>query len=106
MKILILLRAILVTVLFPFTVIILGPTSILLHFLFNGVQVLALYIITITGVKGKKDLEESFPIWAGAIALALLFYIFTLYKKTSAIELTKYEEDVIEDDTAWTKIKP
>ncbi len=79
---------------------------ILLHFLFNGVQVLALYIITITGVKGKKDLEESFPVWAGAIALALLFYIFNLYKKTSAIELAQYDEEVIEDDTAWTKIKP
>ena len=80
--------------------------SILLHFLFNGVQVVALYVITITGVKDKKDLETSFPIWTGAVALALLIYLFKLYKTTSAIELSKYPEQVVENDTDWITKKP
>ena len=72
--------------------------SILLHFLFNGVQVIALYVITITGVKDKKDLETSFPLWAGCLALLALVYLFKLYKRTSQIEISKYTIPAVDEN--------
>lgn len=68
---------------------------ILLHFLFNAIQVLALYITTLAGVKDKKDLEASFPLWAGALAILLILYLFKLYRTTSQIQLSKYAEQPI-----------
>ena len=77
--------------------------SILFHFLFNGIQVTALYVMTINGVK-NKNIEESFPLWAGAIALLLLLYLFKLYKQHSEIQQSKYVEEITPDDEfhKWT----
>ena len=43
--------------------------SALFHFLYNGLQVTALYVFTLAGNKDQKDIEENFPIWAGVVAL-------------------------------------
>ncbi|MBA3673404.1 MAG: CPBP family intramembrane metalloprotease [Chitinophagaceae bacterium] len=77
--------------------------SILFHFLFNGIQVTALYIMTVNGIK-NKNIEESFPLWAGAIALLLLVYLFNLYKQHSEIHQSKYIEEITPDDEfhKWT----
>jgi len=77
--------------------------SIIFHFLFNGVQVTILYIMTMKGIK-NKNIEESFPIWTGAIALLLLLYLFKLYKQTSTNIQSKYIEEVTPEDefNNWT----
>jgi membrane protease YdiL (CAAX protease family) len=77
--------------------------SILFHFLFNGIQVTALYIMTMNGIK-NKNIEENFPLWAGAIALLLSLYLFKLYKQHSEIQQSKYIEEITPDDEfhKWT----
>ncbi|MDB5200003.1 MAG: family intrarane metalloprotease [Chitinophagaceae bacterium] len=77
--------------------------NILFHFLFNGIQVTALYIMTMNGVK-NKNIEENFPLWAGAIALLLLLYLFKLFKQTSALKQSQYVEEITPDDEFqnWT----
>jgi hypothetical protein len=77
--------------------------NILLHFLFNGVQVTALYVMTMKGIK-VKNVEDSFPLWAGLIALALLFYLFKMFKQTSAKKQSQYVEEITLDDEFhnWT----
>ena len=73
--------------------------SILFHFLYNGLQVTALYIATISGVKESKDIEENFPLWAGLIALVLIIYAFQKLKEISSLQQQKYvEEDTDPND--------
>ena len=78
--------------------------SILFHFLFNGVQVTALYIMNLSGgVKQAKDLEKGFPAWLGIIALVLLLYLFQQYKRASALQQAKYVNEPPERDFPdWT----
>ena len=77
--------------------------NILLHFLFNGVQVTALYVMTMKGIK-DKNVEDNFPLWMGLIALALLFYLFKVFKQTSAKKQSQYVEEITPDDEFhnWT----
>jgi uncharacterized protein len=77
--------------------------NILFHFLFNGIQVTVLYIMTMNSVK-DKNIEDNFPLWIGAIALLLLLYLFKLYKQTSALKQSKYVEEITLDDEFhnWT----
>ena len=77
--------------------------NILLHFLFNGVQVTALYVMTMKGIK-DKNVEDNFPLWMGLIALALLFYLFKVFKQTSAKKQSQYVEEITLDDEFhnWT----
>ena len=77
--------------------------SILFHFLFNGIQVTALYIMTMNGVK-NKNIEAHFPLWMGATALVLLLYLFKVFKKTSHLKRSTYVEEVTLDDEFhnWT----
>lgn len=77
--------------------------NILFHFLYNGVQVTALYLMTMNGVK-NKNVEDNFPLWIGAIALLLLLYLFKLYTQTSAIQQLKHVEKISPDDEFhnWT----
>ncbi len=79
--------------------------SVLIHFLFNGIQVTVLYVMSLNGVKQPKDIEQNFPIWMGIFALLLLTYLFTMLKKTSEIELAKYPEEEIVDNEFqnWAK---
>ena len=62
-----------------------------------------LYVMTLNGVK-NKNIEDNFPLWAGAVALALLLYLFKLYKQTSAIKQSQYVEEITLDDEFhnWT----
>ena len=77
--------------------------SILFHFLFNAIQVTALYVLNMNGIK-NKNVEDNFPIWAGIVALAVLVYLFKLFKETSARQQSKYvEEPTIDDELhTWT----
>lgn len=77
--------------------------NILLHFLFNGVQVTALYLMTMHGAK-DKNVEDNFPLWMGLIALALLLYLFKVFKQTSAIKQSQHVEEIRPDDEFhnWT----
>lgn len=72
--------------------------NILFHFLFNGIQVTMLYIMTMKGVKEGKDIENSFPLWMGIIALFFLLYLFKKYKQTSELQRAKHVEDITPDD--------
>ncbi|MEO8822211.1 MAG: CPBP family intramembrane glutamic endopeptidase [Ginsengibacter sp.] len=73
--------------------------NILFHFLYNGVQVTALYFSTISsGTVGaqSKDIEESFPVWAGVLALVLIIFAIIKFRELSFAEQKKYvmpEED-------------
>ncbi len=78
--------------------------NILFHFLFNGLQVTALYAFSISKIPGKKDIETNFPMWMGALALILIIYLFMYFIKVSKAEKLKHtEEDNIETDdfTNW-----
>ncbi len=81
---------------------------ILFHFLFNGIQVTALYFMNLSGKKEIKDLETNFPLWAGVISLVILIYLFKMYKQTSILEQAKYvEEETPEDDFYnWSANQP
>ncbi len=73
--------------------------SVLLHFLFNGIQVTVLYAMNMHGLKQTKDIEENFPVWTGVVALILLIYLFTIFKRTSETEQAQYpEEEFPEND--------
>ena len=63
---------------------------ILIHFLYNGLQVTALYIATMEGKKPMKDIEDNFPLWAGIIALAFIVYAFVYFKKITLEQQKKY----------------
>lgn len=70
--------------------------SILFHFLFNGVQVTAMYLTTsANGVKPPKDVEENFPVWVGAIAFVLIIYVFIKFREASLLQRQKFAEEDI-----------
>ncbi len=58
-------------------------TSIFAHFLNNGIAVTQFYVMSTKGKIDKKVLEETFPIWWGVIALAVIIVLMLLYKKVS-----------------------
>lgn len=60
--------------------------SILCHFLYNGIQVTAMYAVTISGSKNNPQIEENFPIWAGGIALVFIIYAFIKFRQISLAE--------------------
>ncbi len=67
--------------------------SVLFHFLYNGIQVTALYVYTLSAAKNPKDIEENFPAWAGVLALILIVYLFVKFKETSLHQREKIKED-------------
>ncbi len=69
--------------------------SIIFHFLYNGVQVTALYLLNKPGIKETKDIEENFPIWAGVVALVLIIYAFIKFREAS---LLKQQEYILPED--------
>lgn len=72
--------------------------SVLFHFLYNGIQVTALYFFTLAGTKDQKDIEENFPLWAGIIALVFIIYLFFQFRKISLVQKEKIRVDDIPDD--------
>lgn len=80
--------------------------AIIFHFLYNGLQVTALYVATTTGSKASKDIEEHFPIWAGVIALVLIVFAFIRFKQISLSQQQKYQKQEISnpnDFHNWVK---
>jgi len=70
--------------------------SILFHFLFNGIQVTALYISSTSISKNSKDIGDNFPIWAGVVALGFIVFAFIEFKRVSILQQKKFvfpEED-------------
>ncbi len=70
--------------------------SILFHFLYNGLQVTALYVTSSSITKNSKDIEDNFPLWAGVFALGLIIFAFIKFREISLLEQQKYvmpEED-------------
>lgn len=78
--------------------------SILFHFLYNGIQVTALYVMNAPDVKHVNELEKNFPFWAGAIVLLIILYLFKNFKQHSIIQRAKYAEEQVPDDDFhnWT----
>lgn len=67
--------------------------NILFHFLYNGVQVTALYLATTSSgnvANHSKDIEESFPLWAGVIALVIVVFALIRFRELSLAEQKKY----------------
>ena len=70
--------------------------SILFHFLFNGIQVTAMYITSTSITKNSKDIGDNFPIWAGVLALGFIIFAFMEFRRVSILEQKKFvfpEED-------------
>ena len=73
--------------------------SVLFHFLYNGLQVTALYMFNLSGAKNQKDIEDNFPLWAGVVALFFIIYLFTRFRKISLAQKAKIVgDDFPEDD--------
>jgi membrane protease YdiL (CAAX protease family) len=67
--------------------------NILFHFLYNGVQVTVLYLATTSSgnvADHSKDIEESFPLWAGVIALVIVIFALIRFRELSLAEQKKY----------------
>lgn len=58
--------------------------SILFHFLFNGVQVSALYFSSHSEKPPVDVTEQNLPIWLGILALAIIIFALVRLKKVSA----------------------
>lgn len=74
--------------------------SVFLHFLFNGLQVTAMYIMQTGRTANSKDVEENFPMWSGLVALVFLIIVLYRFRKESTLVLEKfrYKEPDEEDD--------
>lgn len=87
--------------------------NVLFHFLFNGLQVTALYKLNTSASAINKKITDpnlTTTTWmlTGIAALAILTWLFSVYKKTSRLQLSKYheqdEETVAETDfERWTR---
>jgi membrane protease YdiL (CAAX protease family) len=72
--------------------------SAFFHFLFNGVQVTALYIFTLSGTKDQKDIGENSSLWVGVIALLLIIYLFIQFRQISLLQKAKVKDDDFPED--------
>jgi membrane protease YdiL (CAAX protease family) len=66
--------------------------NILLHFLNNAFVVTQLYSVSRQGKPIQKTMDESMPLWWGAIALVVLWILFRTFKKESALVLAEKEQ--------------
>lgn len=71
--------------------------AIILHFLYNGLQVTALYFLQMDGNPGIKDVEGNIPLWAGALSLVALIYVFKRFKEISWKEQDVFEYHDVDD---------
>lgn len=71
--------------------------AIIFHFLYNGLQVTALYFLQMGENPGIKDVEGNFPLWAGALALAALIYALKRFKEISWKEQDVFEYKDVDD---------
>lgn len=77
--------------------------TVIFHFLFNGAQVTALYLLHGSDRINSADLEKNFPIWAGLIALVLLVLLFRYFRDESVRIQQKfiYHDPGDSDTTDW-----
>lgn len=66
--------------------------NILLHFLNNAFVVTQLYAVSRQGKSIQKPMDESMPLWWGAIALVVLWILFRTFKKESVLVLAEKEQ--------------
>ncbi|MDE3236118.1 MAG: CPBP family intramembrane metalloprotease [Bacteroidota bacterium] len=59
--------------------------NILLHFINNGISVTVLYLSTKDGKIAKDAMDDSFPLYIGVVAIALLYVLFKKFKEESAL---------------------
>ena len=87
--------------------------NVLFHFLFNGIQVTALYKLALSPSTLNKNIADpkfSTSSWMlmGVVTLALITWLFSVFQKTSEIQLVKYssEEPGVEKESdfeRWTR---
>ena len=56
---------------------------ILLHFINNGIAIVALYSVRNNPARVEKVMEESFPIYWGLLACLIIYYLLIKLKKIS-----------------------
>jgi membrane protease YdiL (CAAX protease family) len=66
--------------------------NIFLHFLNNAVVVTQLYVVTRQGKSIEKTMDESMPIWWGAIAIVLLFIFFRVFNRETTKVLAQHPD--------------
>ena len=71
--------------------------AIILHFLYNGLQVTALYLLQMGSDSGIKDVEGNFPLWSGALSLVVLIYAFKRFKDFSWKQQDVFEYNDVND---------
>lgn len=59
--------------------------NMLMHFINNGVAITAMYLSTGKNADLKNSLDETMPLWVGAIALLAVGALLNLFKKQSEI---------------------
>ena len=62
----------------------------IMHFLFNGLQVTALYLFQNKPSVSKPDIETGFPSWLAIVSLGLIIYLFMRF-----IKLSSNNEDLV-----------
>ena len=55
--------------------------NILMHFINNGIAITAMFIATKAGKNAQETINETFPLWVGALALIFIFLLMNIYKK-------------------------
>lgn len=69
---------------------------IIAHAFNNGFIVTQIYILTMKGKPIESSMNETLPMWYGLIAIAVLVFLFRIFRKTAATDLAekKPKEDV------------
>ena len=71
--------------------------AIIFHFLYNGLQVTALYIFNMGENPNVKDVEGNFPLWAGVVALVFIIYALKQFKDISWKKQEVFEYKDVDD---------
>ncbi|MBY0481088.1 MAG: CPBP family intramembrane metalloprotease [Chitinophagaceae bacterium] len=60
--------------------------NIIIHFIYNGLAVTQIYVITRQGKSIEKAMDENMPIWLGVFAIMACYFLLKQFKKASAEE--------------------
>ncbi len=60
--------------------------NIIIHFIYNGLAVTQIYVITRQGKSIEKAMDENMPIWLGVFAIIACYFLLKQFKKASAEE--------------------
>lgn len=55
----------------------------LMHFINNGVAITAMYVASSKNIDPKNAMDETMPLWVGAIALLAVGALMNMFKKQS-----------------------